>query len=227
MRRLRVDSLRIPRPVTVEELCAAHDPAFVEGVLCGEIENGFGNKSPAVAASLRHTSGAMLAAAERALENGIGAVAPCSGFHHAGYRYASRFCTFNGLMVTVVSLLARGLARRVGILDLDQHWGDGTHDIIEQLDLQPQVVHWSPARSHFRKEHARRFLVDLPRTLDRFESCDLVLYQAGADPHVDDPPGGNAGLRAGPRLNVRGRRRRGWLLARTQPEGGIAHRCRW
>jgi hypothetical protein len=162
----------------------------VEGVLSGEIENGFGNKSPAVAASLRHTRGAMLAAAERALENGVGAVAPCSGFHHAGYRYASGFCTFNGLMVTVVSLLARGLARRVGILDLDQHWGDGTHDIIEQLDLHAQVVHFSPARSHYRKEHARRFLVDLPRTLDRFEGCDLVLYQAGADPHVDDPLGG-------------------------------------
>jgi acetoin utilization deacetylase AcuC-like enzyme len=112
-----------PRPVTVEELCAAHDPAFVEGVLSGEFENGFGNKPPAVAASLRHSSGGMLAAAERALDNGIGAVAPCSGFHHAGYRYASGFCTFNGLMVTVVSLLARGLARRVGILDLDQHWG--------------------------------------------------------------------------------------------------------
>ena len=35
-----------PRPVTVEELCAAHDPAFVEGVLSGEVENGFGNKPP-------------------------------------------------------------------------------------------------------------------------------------------------------------------------------------
>ncbi|MBU6272467.1 MAG: histone deacetylase [Betaproteobacteria bacterium] len=179
-----------PRPVSIEELSAAHEPAFVQGVLAGTIKNGFGNKSEAVASSLRHTSGAMLAAAQAALINGMGAVAPCSGFHHAGYRYASGFCTFNGLMVTVLCLLTQTQVRRVGILDLDEHWGDGTHDIIEHLGLQAQVEHYSPASTCYLEEHAEPFLAELPRTLERFSDCDLVLYQAGADPHVDDPLGG-------------------------------------
>ena len=34
------------------------------------------------------------------------------------------------------------------------------------------------------------FLAALPKLVQRFEGCDVVLYQAGADPHIDDPLGG-------------------------------------
>jgi len=47
------------------DLCLAHDPAFVRGVLDQTVENGFGDTSPAVAASLPYTTGAMIAAAVR------------------------------------------------------------------------------------------------------------------------------------------------------------------
>lgn len=33
-----------------------------------------------------------------------------------------RFCTFNRLMVTVLALRADGFTRRIGILDLDEHY---------------------------------------------------------------------------------------------------------
>src|SRR5688572_8571427 len=88
-----------PDPVSDAELCLAHDAGFVEGVLTTKDRNGFGNKSPEVAASLPYTSGAMLAAAREALRNGAVAVAPCSGFHHAHYESPGGYCTFNGLMV--------------------------------------------------------------------------------------------------------------------------------
>ena len=51
-------------PVDEDTLSLAHDRDYVRGVLRGEITNGFGNKRPSVAATLRHTTGAMLAAAE-------------------------------------------------------------------------------------------------------------------------------------------------------------------
>lgn len=37
---------------------------------------------------------------------------------------------------------------------------------------------------------APRFLGALPGIVRAFADCDLVLYQAGADPHVDEPLGG-------------------------------------
>ena len=183
-------AIKEPSPVSADQLCLAHDRAFVEGVLRGHITNGFGNKLPAVAASLPYTSGAMLSAARDALTNRSGAIAPCSGFHHAGRKYAGGFCTLNGLMVTAAVLLAEGKARKIAILDFDQHWGDGTADIIRQLRLGERVKHYSPTSQFGRSQRAEAFLLSLPNLLTQFSDCDLVLYQAGADPHIDDPLGG-------------------------------------
>lgn len=179
-----------PLPVSVDQLCLAHDRAFVEGVLAGSINNGFGNKLASVAASLPYTSGVMLSAAREALTNRCGAIAPCSGFHHAGYDFAGGYCTFNGLMVTANVLLAEGKVRKIGILDCDQHWGNGTQDIIDRMSLSDRVVHYTPCNSYGRAEKAEAFLAALPQLLKTFADCDLVLYQAGADPHINDPLGG-------------------------------------
>jgi len=179
-----------PQPLSVEQFGVAHDPDFVADVLSCRRTNGFSNKSPAVAAALPWTSGAMLSAAREALNNGIGAIAPCSGFHHAGYDFAGGYCTFNGLMVTAAVLLAEGKASKVGILDFDQHWGNGTQDIIERLQLKDQVVHYSQGGEFCRPARAETFLAKLSQLLERFADCDLVLYQAGADPHIEDPLGG-------------------------------------
>ena len=178
-----------PQPVAPEAFGIAHDPEFVANILACRQNNGFGNKSPAVAAALLWTSGAMLSAAREALINRVGAVAPCSGFHHAGYDFAGGYCTFNGLMVTANVLLAEGLARQVGILDFDQHWGNGTQDIIDRLHLADQVVHYSPSE-YSRASRSEAFLAALPKILERFAGCDIILYQAGADPHIKDPLGG-------------------------------------
>lgn len=151
-------------------------------------DNGFGNRSAAVAQSLMYTSGAMLAAARHALSARDVACAPCSGFHHAGYAQAAGFCTFNGLMVTALKLKADSVVRRVGILDCDQHYGDGTDGIIDRLHAGDWVRHVSAGR-HYQRE-ATTFLAALPEFVRGFADCDVLLYQAGADPHVDDPLGG-------------------------------------
>jgi acetoin utilization deacetylase AcuC-like enzyme len=38
--------------------------------------------------------------------------------------------------------------------------------------------------------HAQEFLDRIPAIVASMADCDVVLYQAGADPHVDDPLGG-------------------------------------
>lgn len=175
--------------VSDAELCLAHDPGYVHDVLMGVEENGFGTRDLAVARSLPYTSGVMLAAAREAISNGKVAVAPCSGFHHAGYDSARGFCTFNGLIVTAQVLKDAGEAKRVGILDFDQHEGDGTDSIIEHLDLR-HVEHYTAGRRFYKSVQAAEFLALIPSVVDAMADCDVILYQAGADPHVDDPLGG-------------------------------------
>lgn len=168
-------------PVTRPQIKLAHDPAFVDALLDLRIANGFGNRSPAVAGSLPYTSGSMLAAAQEALANGVGAVSPTSGFHHAHYASAGAFCSLNGLMVAAQNL--PGV--RVGLLDLDAHDPDGVRDIVAHLGLSIPILHGkgSPAT-------AERWLQKLPALIvEAFIDCDLLLVQLGADPHVEDDLG--------------------------------------
>ncbi|MFO0618981.1 MAG: hypothetical protein U0414_40710 [Polyangiaceae bacterium] len=179
-----------PAPASAEELSLAHDPSFVRDVLEGRARNGFGSCSAEIARSLPYTTGSMLSAARHVLRHGGAACAPCSGFHHASYRRAAGYCTFNGLMVTACALKRGGLARRVGIIDCDQHYGDGTEAILDELRARDWVRHFTAGREYSRPQQAEEFLDRLPRVVAEMSDCDVVLYQAGADPHVDDPLGG-------------------------------------
>ena len=176
-----------PIRVSLEQFSLAHDPSYVKAVLACEEPNGFGNRSPEVAASLPLTTGAMLSAANAAIENGLVAVAPCSGFHHAGFDYGYGFCTFNGLVVVVEVLRAAAEPKRVGILDCDLHFGDGTVQILKTLGRQDDVPHYTAGEHLLYARQAEDFLKQLPGLMDQFRNCDVLLYQAGADPHIDDP----------------------------------------
>lgn len=176
-------------PASEMDLRLAHDPAYVRGVLGGKVSNGFGNTSRDVARSLPYTTGAMMAAARAALHGGC-ACAPVSGFHHAHYDSAGGYCTFNGLVITARKVLAEETARRVLILDCDMHYGDGTDQILERLDLTGTVSNVTFGRWFHQPTDAGAYLQRLRETVARFDSFDLVLYQAGADVHVDDPLGG-------------------------------------
>lgn len=185
-------------PLDRKQLWEAHDPRYVDDILGCCLNNGFGNRSEAVAQSLPYTSASMFEAARHALTYKRNTCSPTSGFHHAGYQSASGFCTFNGLMVTAINLKKLGLASRIGILDCDQHYGNGTSEIIHRLHID-YVTHWTYGALYHCKidvpswkggSVAKDFFPRLKTVLEDFKGCDVLLYQAGADPHVDDPYGG-------------------------------------
>jgi acetoin utilization deacetylase AcuC-like enzyme len=180
------------RPLNERDFHAAHDRAYVRGVFSLAAANGFGTRSREVAGSLRYTNGSMVAAALHALEHREFAVSPTSGFHHAGWAYGGAFCTFNGLMLAALAARAAGAAR-VAIVDCDQHYGDGTDDIIACLKAQSWLVHYTYGQQAYANAPGgAEFLADLKRVCGRVASeADLVLYQAGADPHRDDPLSGS------------------------------------
>jgi acetoin utilization deacetylase AcuC-like enzyme len=178
-----------PPALTRSQLALAHAPEHVDAILDCQEPNGFGNLDPQIAATLPFTSGSLYRAAELALEERRAVASFSSGFHHAHYDHCGGFCTFNGLMV--VAQLLRNRIRKLMILDLDYHYGDGTDHIIHRVGAD-FVVHETFGRVYRHRDMARDYLLALDRVLHRLDGSDidLVLYQAGADVHVDDPLGG-------------------------------------
>jgi len=189
-RRLPVDLLAV-EPVDAPMLKRVHDATMVDEVLAGLRANGFGNRRQEVADSLPYTSGSMVQAAVEALRNGTVAVSTTSGFHHAGYAFSGGFCTFNGLALAAVVLHEDHGVEHVGVLDLDEHYGNGTDDIIRTLRLD-WLDHYTGGAHALQPENAERFLEALPGIIEGMHArgCGVLLYQAGADAHVNDPLGG-------------------------------------
>lgn len=208
-------NLARPEPVTVADLARVHTREYIGAIRTGEpralAESQKFPWSPELYPSVCLTSGGCVAAARQALRDGASA-ALVSGFHHACADHGEGFCTFNGLVVTADALVASGEARRVGVLDLDLHYGNGTAQLAAARPHLFQVSvygndYWAntPYRDvttlrHEDGENHRSFalpagcdratlLVTLERALPllRAAQIDLLLFQAGADPFHEDP----------------------------------------
>lgn len=182
------------QPVTREDLYRVHDAVYVDAVFAGKEPNGFGNRDLRVPPACLWTIGSLLAASRWVLkhERGI-ACSPSSGFHHAGYGWGAGYCTFNGLMVVAAVLLQERPDLRIGILDCDFHFGDGTADILAKKPaLAASIMHRTSGQHFHDGDDPDEFFLWLEESIAEMNEaeCDLVLYQAGADMHIKDPLGG-------------------------------------
>ena len=118
-----------------------HDAVYVDAVFAGEEPNGFGKWDLWVPPACLWTIGSLLAASRWILkhERGI-ACSPISGFHHAGYGWGTGYRTIYGLMVVAAVLLKEGPDLRIGILDCDFRFGDGTADILAKKPALAQRI---------------------------------------------------------------------------------------
>jgi len=197
-----------PDPMPRAWLEAVHDPAYVAQVLDARVppdkERRIGFPvGPEVALRAQLSPGGTWAAARWALAHGL-AVNAAGGSHHALRDTGAGFCVFNDLAVAAHRLLAEGDARRILILDLDVHQGDGTAALMADRDdvftLSMHAEKNFPARKAQSSldiglpdgtgdENYLAVLADvLPRAIDGF-APDLILLQAGVDPHRDDALG--------------------------------------
>jgi acetoin utilization deacetylase AcuC-like enzyme len=161
-----------------EVFYAAHSREYVDALLAGRIENGFGNTRLDVANQIRYANSAFVQAAELSLATGI-ACSPVSGFHHAGYSCGGGYCSINALIIAAQKLKCWGLIDTCLIIDGDGHFGDGTADIIKRLNLKwvTHLTRGAPLGGN---------TIDLIREAIANDKADVVLYQAGADAHADD-----------------------------------------
>ena len=181
-------------PATREDLYLVHDWQYVDEVFAGVKNNGFENNDPRVPQACLWTVGSMVSAVAYA-SRAMGPVcSPSSGFHHAGYGWGGGYCTFNGLMVAAAKFILANPQAKVGILDLDWHYGDGTDNILKNKPaLAKRVLNLSSGKYFFdSNDDVSEFWAWLQGAileLNRFD-CDVVIYQAGADMHIKDPLGG-------------------------------------
>lgn len=156
--------------------------------------------SPALVRRTCVAVGGTILTAKLALQSGL-ACNTAGGTHHAFPSYGSGFCIFNDLAIAARLLLNLGLVQKILIVDLDVHQGDGTALIFEQdarvftfsmhceinfpgakqnsdLDV-PLAVGMED------DEYLQTLAAYLPDLLTQVQP-DLVLYDAGVDPHVGD-----------------------------------------
>lgn len=234
-----------PAPMARAWIEAVHDPDDVEEVLTAAVPRqkerriGF-PVSAEIASRVQYTSGGTWLAAQLALEHGYAANS-AGGSHHAMADTGAGYCVFNDLAIAANRLLAEGDARKILIVDLDVHQGDGTALLLAgRQDIFTLSIH-SERNFPTRKARSSRDIglpdavgddaylaildASLHEILDSFRP-DMLLYQAGVDSHADDRLGrlalSDTGLERRDRIVICRARDRGIPVASVLG-GGYGH----
>ncbi len=220
--RLEASGLLVPGKVveppvaTDEQLHRAHDADYVRAASLGLIPErdmkriGF-PWSPALIERSRRSSGATVEACRAAFADGV-AVNLAGGTHHAFRDHGEGYCVFNDSVVAARQLQADGLARRMVVIDLDVHQGNGTAAVC-RLDPTIFTLSVHGAKNYPLRKERSDLDVELPDgtgdlayldalgpALERAVSDgrpDLAIYLAGADPFAGDRLGRLALSKAG------------------------------
>src|SRR3712207_6769402 len=199
------DDLHEPGRVAVADLRLVHTDDYVMRLTEGRLDRAELRRlgfpwSPALVERSYRAVGGTCEAARAALDCGV-AMNLAGGTHHAFADRGEGFCVFNDVAVAIRMLKRDGLIRRAAVVDLDVHQGNGTHAIFAG---DPSVFTFSMhgGRNYpFSKvagcmdveledgtgddEYLERLAEALPGVLAA-AAPDLVVYLAGADPHVGD-----------------------------------------
>lgn len=172
-----------------ESLSLAHDPLYIHNIMNLKKLTAYHQSSNEINTLLKYNVSSFVDACIYAVKNNTTTFSPTSGFHHAGYASPMGFCTFNGLLIACQKLRLDFGIKKIVIIDFDVHYGNGTDDIINKLNLN-YIEHISFAKE-INKYGVQYFMNNLENIIfSRVDNADLILYQAGADPHIDDDLGG-------------------------------------
>jgi len=193
-----------PYPCSDETLRKAHSESYIRHIKNKTLDKneikkiGFPLVDSVIKRSLLATGGTVLAS-KLAIHNGL-ACNTAGGSHHANFDGGAGYCVFNDVAVAAQYLLDRVLAKKILIVDLDVHQGNGNADIFrENRNVFTFSMH---SKSNY---PAKKSLSDLDVELDdnmedkkyiktlKFnlnklnqENFDYVFYIAGVDIHFND-----------------------------------------
>jgi acetoin utilization deacetylase AcuC-like enzyme len=200
-----LDQFHCPEPPPQPWIELAHDRAYVEAYGAGTLDAramrriGFPWSAALVNRTCTAVGGTILTA-HLALQHGL-ACNTAGGTHHAFRDFGSGFCIFNDLAVAARVVQQQGLARRILIIDLDVHQGDGTAAIFQDDTSVFTFSMHCDANFPFHKQQSD---LDVPLPMNMEDAAyldvlaahvpdllsqvkpDLVFYDGGVDPHADD-----------------------------------------
>ena len=232
-----------PREAAVEDVLLVHTEDYVTRLRAGALTPrevrrlGLPWSKALVRRSFLATAGT-IEGARAALAEGLGANL-AGGTHHAFPDHGEGFCVLNDVAVAVRVLRRDRAARRVAVVDLDVHQGNGTAHIFDgDEEVFTFSMHGAKNYPLFKLRSSldvelsdgtadEEYLATLARHLPRvFEHApDLVFYLGGADPYAGDRLGrlalSIAGLRARDELVLGECRARGVPVV-TVMSGGYA-----
>jgi acetoin utilization deacetylase AcuC-like enzyme len=203
-----LDQFHVPEPAPPALLQLAHTPAYVEGYLQGALDARAMRRiglpwSPALVTRTCTAVGGTILTAQLALRHGL-ACNTAGGTHHAHADFGSGFCIFNDMAIAARVVQQQGLARRILMVDLDVHQGDGTAAIFADDETVFTFSMHCSANFPFRKhasdcdlalavgvgndEYLANLQATLPTLLQQVRP-DLVFYDGGVDPHCEDALG--------------------------------------
>lgn len=231
---LRTAGHVLSEPVHAPEswLHLAHDAGYVGAILTQTLERSAARRigfeiTPAISQRSRAAVAGTCLAARLAIEYGA-AINLAGGSHHAGPGAGAGFCVFNDVAVAVRLLLAEGQVRRVAVIDCDVHHGDGTALIFADDEaVFTASLHcddnWPRKKPPSDLDVGlatgagdETYLTALEPLVEAAMATkpDLVFYNAGVDPHVDD----RLGLLA---LSDEGLARRDAFVAQACASAGV------
>ncbi|MBN1280435.1 MAG: acetoin utilization protein AcuC [Candidatus Thermoplasmatota archaeon] len=207
-----------PQKATEKDLLRVHDASYVAHVKALSQTGGWlSSDTPAPKGifdiACLATGGSICAG--DALFNGYAcALNPLAGFHHASRGHSSGFCFFNDIAVTIEYLREKHHLKRIMIIDLDVHHGNGTQDIyyddttVVNLSFHQDGRTLYPgtgAAETIGRDDTAGYTVNLPLPpgtggasyLKAFDAIvppitkqfdpELIIYQSGVDTHHADP----------------------------------------
>ena len=193
-----------PYPCSDETLKRAHSEKYIKDIKNKTLDDigvkkiGFPLVDSVVQRSLIATGGTVLAS-KLAINNRV-ACNTAGGSHHANYNGGAGYCVFNDVAVASNYLLNKGLAKKVLILDLDVHQGNGNSDIFK--DNRNVFTFSMHSKSNYpAKKSISDCDVELENNMEDQEylktlkfhlkklnekSFNFVFYIAGVDIHFND-----------------------------------------
>ena len=202
-----VKNFHIPRECSVETLSKSHSIEYIKHIKNKTLDKksetriGFPINDSVVKRSFLATGGTVLAS-KLALEYNL-ACNTAGGSHHASFDYGAGYCVFNDVAVAANFLKYKKNVKKILILDLDVHQGNGNSDIFKNdKDIFTFSMH---CKTNYPAKKSKSDLdIELSDGLEDTEylkilkenllklnklNFDFIFYIAGVDVHFDDKLG--------------------------------------
>ena len=199
-----VKKFHIPKECSVKTMQSSHSLEYINHIKNKTLKInlqkkiGFPINDSVVRRSFIATGGTVLAS-KLALESKL-ACNTAGGSHHATFNYGAGYCVFNDVAVAANYLKNKSYAKKILILDLDVHQGDGNSKIFKNdsnvLTFSMHCASNYPAKKaksdidialkdHMEDEEYLNILNENLKKLNE-NFYDFVFYIAGVDIHFDD-----------------------------------------